>query len=73
MLKSIEPVTVDNVVLGQYIGSEDGSQPGYKDGEFIFVALWYAVDDESLMVPLVWVILTPRGVGGEAHVASFSW
>lgn len=33
MLKAIEPIRAENVVLGQYLGSEDGTQPGYKDGE----------------------------------------
>lgn len=33
MLKAIEPIRAENVVLGQYLGSDDGSQPGYKDGE----------------------------------------
>lgn len=33
VLKCIEPVTPENVILGQYVGTEDGSQPGYKDGE----------------------------------------
>lgn len=38
-MKAIEPVTADNVVLGQYVGSDDGSQPGYKDGELILCHL----------------------------------
>ena len=38
MLKAIEPIRAENVVLGQYLGSEDGSQPGYKDGESILCA-----------------------------------
>lgn len=33
VLKSIAPVNMDNVVLGQYVGTDDGSKPGYKDGE----------------------------------------
>lgn len=33
VLKAIEPVRAENVVLGQYLGSDDGTQPGYKDGE----------------------------------------
>ncbi|CAM9454916.1 unnamed protein product, partial [Ectocarpus fasciculatus] len=31
VLKAIEPVRAENVVLGQYLGSDDGNQPGYKD------------------------------------------
>lgn len=42
-MKCIEPVTPDNVVLGQYVGNEDGSQPGYKDGEFILLHHYLAV------------------------------
>lgn len=33
VLKSIAPVRAEDVVLGQYVGSDDGSQPGYKDGK----------------------------------------
>eukprot|EP00752_Nemacystus_decipiens_P006079 g5487.t1 len=33
VLKAIEPVRAENVVLGQYLGSDDGSQPGYKDDD----------------------------------------
>lgn len=39
VLKAIEPVREENVILGQYLGSDDGSQPGYKDGAFIFVCI----------------------------------
>lgn len=35
VLKAIEPIRAEDVVLGQYLGSDDGTQPGYKDGEFI--------------------------------------
>ncbi|CAM9437979.1 unnamed protein product [Ectocarpus sp. 4 AP-2014] len=33
VLKAIEPVRAENVVLGQYLGSDDGTQPGYKDDD----------------------------------------
>ncbi|CAM9361554.1 unnamed protein product [Hapterophycus canaliculatus] len=33
VLKAIEPVRAENVVLGQYEGSDDGEQPGYKDDD----------------------------------------
>lgn len=37
-MKAIEPVRAENVVLGQYLGSEDGTQPGYKDGKrFVWI------------------------------------
>lgn len=39
MLKAIEPITKENVVLGQYLGTEDGSQPGYKEGELRLCAV----------------------------------
>lgn len=31
VLKSIEPITLNNVVLGQYTKSADGKEPGYLD------------------------------------------
>lgn len=39
MLKAIEPIRAENVVLGQYLGNDDGTQPGYKDGESTLCAL----------------------------------
>lgn len=42
VLKAIEPVSAENVILGQYLGSDDGSQPGYKDGESILPASQYS-------------------------------
>lgn len=41
-MKAIEPVSEKNVVLGQYLGSDDGSQPGYKDGAFFLSASYVA-------------------------------
>lgn len=38
VLKAIMPIKLEDVVLGQYTGNEDGSQPGYKDGEWSIVA-----------------------------------
>ncbi|KAI9357276.1 glucose-6-phosphate dehydrogenase, partial [Zopfochytrium polystomum] len=31
VLRCIKPLTLDNVLLGQYIASEDGKEPGYLD------------------------------------------
>lgn len=31
VLRSIEPLSLDDVVIGQYTASEDGTKPGYKD------------------------------------------
>lgn len=33
VLKAVSPIRLEHVVLGQYTASEDGSHPGYKDGE----------------------------------------
>ncbi|CAM9698832.1 unnamed protein product [Ascophyllum nodosum] len=33
VLKAIEPVRAQDVVLGQYVGNDDGSKPGYKDDD----------------------------------------
>ncbi|ORX64362.1 glucose-6-phosphate dehydrogenase [Basidiobolus meristosporus CBS 931.73] len=35
VLKYIEPITKDNILIGQYVGSEDGSKPGYLDDETV--------------------------------------
>lgn len=74
MLKCIEPVTLDNVVLGQYVGTEDGSQPGYKDGEFLVVLLILpccVVDSMMMMVIDGTARLGDHNSGeGGAHVAS---
>lgn len=48
VLKAIAPIKLENVVLGQYTGSEDGSQPGYKDGERPTVANNMSTPDSSL-------------------------
>ena len=31
VLRSIKPITLDDILIGQYVGTEDGSKPGYKD------------------------------------------
>ncbi|KAI9293549.1 glucose-6-phosphate 1-dehydrogenase [Neoconidiobolus thromboides FSU 785] len=31
VLRAIKPLTADQVLIGQYVKSEDGSKPGYKD------------------------------------------
>uniref|UniRef100_A0A7S3ZDH1 Glucose-6-phosphate 1-dehydrogenase n=1 Tax=Lotharella globosa TaxID=91324 RepID=A0A7S3ZDH1_9EUKA len=33
LLKSIQPIKLSEVVVGQYVGSKDGKKPGYKDDE----------------------------------------
>jgi len=33
VLKCIAPIEMEDVVLGQYVGTEDGEKPGYKDDD----------------------------------------
>eukprot|EP00466_Bigelowiella_natans_P015806 jgi/Bigna1/33972/e_gw1.4.20.1 len=33
LLNSIQPIKLQDVVVGQYVGSKDGKKPGYKDDE----------------------------------------
>jgi len=35
VLKYINPLTVDDILIGQYTKSEDGSKPGYKDDKTV--------------------------------------
>ena len=35
LLKAIDPLTLDDVVLGQYVKSEDGKEPAYTDDETV--------------------------------------
>mmetsp|Transcript_34379 Transcript_34379/g.83189 ORF Transcript_34379/g.83189 Transcript_34379/m.83189 type:complete len:491 (-) Transcript_34379:239-1711(-) len=33
LLKSVEPIKLEDVVVGQYVGTKDGKKPGYKDDD----------------------------------------
>ncbi|KAG7807573.1 hypothetical protein KL921_004331 [Ogataea angusta] len=62
LLKSIKPFDKDNVLVGQYTRSEDGSKPGYLDDETVkpdskcvtFACLTLQVDNERWQgVPVI--------------------
>ena len=68
MLKAIRPLTMDQLLVGQYTASLDGSKPGYQDDKTVpkgsicptYAAMVLFVDNER-WAGVPWILKAGKG------------